>query len=216
VIRVLSTNRTYTVCQACKAGQLAIDDINTLGYFANRKVSCPKCGNLIDWWDQILWQIQCQVPCLSLAPAGAFDTWLTITMKPREVAKLDLVVIPANVAVESKLNRMLSQTLSAVVSNERVDRFLTDAATYGHQLNVLLPFVTSIMGLPELPNHVRGILNKLKKNRNELAHKGKLAKGTTEQDAAEYLCAAFFSFVYMNQLDLGLSARLNEGKSALP
>jgi hypothetical protein len=124
------------------------------------------------------------------------------------------VVIPANVAVESKLNRMLSKTLAAVVSNERVDRFLTDAATYGHQLNVLLPFVASIMGLPELPNHIRGILNRLKRNRNELAHTGKLSKTTTERQAAEYICAAFFSFVYINQLDLGLESRVESVKSA--
>ena len=68
----------------------------------------------------------------------------------------DSVVIPANVAVESKLSRVLFEVLRSVASNERIDSFLSDAATYGHQLNVLLPLITQFIEMPSLPGIFEG------------------------------------------------------------
>jgi hypothetical protein len=131
------------------------------------------------------------------------ESWnnLVLAFESFHCKAFDSVIIPANVAVEAKLNRVLFQTLSSCAAKDRVDRFLADAATYGHQLNVLLPFVSSLMELPALPDHIRGILNRLRRNRNELAHKGNLLSPTSEREAAEFLCASFFSLVYLKQLD---------------
>lgn len=292
MIRLLSTTPPYTVCQECKAGQLPINDKITLDYFYSRDIKCPKCGSLISWWSQLLTQLQWPVPHFSLAPAGAFDTWLLLTMKPGEVLTVKLedfgippsakllhvgygpqgdglfpleqhgnvplrhiiphtirlygrpsgkpspqtdvvmqvlwvpssedeepwqnlayaseafnnrsyesVVIPANVAVEALLYRVMSGALYPIASARHVDNFLETAATYGHQLNVLLPFVASRLGAPILPEHIRGVLNRLRKARNQMAHKGKLSSVVTEQEAAEYICASFFTFIYIRHLE---------------
>jgi len=290
---VLPTAPPYTPCQTCKAGCLAIDEETTIRYFDGQKVNCPNCRRPIDWWEQILWQIQCGFDSLSLAPAGAVDTWIRIKMNPGQISKVDLnelgfpkharilrlgytaqglgliptethsnvptrhsfprvihlygrpmndepqqeidvlisvlwvpisddeeawnnlitafesflnksydsVVIPANIAVESKLTRVLFEALRSVASKERIDSFLSDAATYGHQLNVLLPLITKFLEMPSLPDHMRGILNKLRKCRNTISHEGKLSTPTTARQAAEYLCAAFFTFVYLKAFE---------------
>lgn len=290
---VLPTASPYTPCQTCKAGHLAIDEETTIRYFDGQKVICPNCQSLIDWWEQILWQIQCGFDSLSLAPAGAVDTWIRLKMKPGQISKVDLnelglptnvrilrlgytaqglglipteihsnvptkhfiprvihlygrpfndepqseidvlvsvlwvpisedeeawnnlvtafevflnksydsVIIPANVAVESKLTRVLFEALRSVASKERIDSFLSDAATYGHQLNVLLPLITKFLEMPSLPDHIRGILNRLRKCRNTVSHEGKLSIPTTARHASEYLCAAFFTFVYLKDFE---------------
>jgi hypothetical protein len=292
MIKVLSTTQPYTVCQECKAGSLPINDKITLDYFYSKEIKCPKCGSLIDWWNQILTQIRWPVANFSLAPAGAFSTWLLLTMKPGEVTTIKLddfgiphnarllqvgytaqgeglipleqhgnvprrhiiphtihlygrpfgnpvphtevvmeilwipssedeeswqnlvlafeafhnksyesTIIPANVAVESLLHRVLSDALYSIASSKHVDNFLETAATYGHQLNVLLPFVVSTLSMPVLPEHIRGILNRLKKSRNQMAHQGKLVNVANEQEAAEYICASFFTFIYIKQVE---------------
>ena len=124
----------------------------------------------------------------------------------------DSVVIPANVAVESKLNRVLFEVLRPAASNERIDSFLSDAATYGHQLNVLLPLITRFIEMPSLPDHIRGILNRLRKCGNTVSHEGKLPIPTTVRHAAEYLCAAFFTFVYLKHFERKLFALTQNDK----
>ena len=106
-------------------------------------------------------------------------------------------IIPANVAVESKLSRLFNSFLVKFASKVNVESFLENAATYGHQLNVMLPLVTSTMKLPQLPNHVRGLLNRLRDLRNQLAHDGKLEKPLEQNEAADLVCAALFGFRYL-------------------
>jgi hypothetical protein len=292
MIKVLSTTPPYTVCQSCKRGSLPISDEITFEYFQGKEIKCPECGNILNWWDQILMQILWRFPNFSLAPAGALDTWLLVLMKPGKITTIkladfgipenarllqigyspqgkglfpvelhgnipirhiiphtiqlygrpfgepapetnvvvrilwipnsenedswhnltiafeafhnglyDSTIIPANVAVESKLYRILSAALVSVASSDRVDNFLESAATYSHQLNVLLPLITSKLALPILPDYIRGSLNKLRKSRNAMAHKGKLDIPTTEREAAEYICTSFFTFVYLKQVE---------------
>jgi predicted Zn finger-like uncharacterized protein len=116
------------------------------------------------------------------------------------------VVIPANVAVEARMTRLVGQLLSGAVSRKRVRGFLTEAATYGHQLNVLLPALLSPHGVPMMPDHLRGQLNVLRRLRNRLSHEGVLKAPPDQESAAGYLAAAIFGFRYV---DLVL-ARLEE------
>jgi hypothetical protein len=61
--------------------------------------------------------------------------------------RLDEAIIPANVAVEVTLARVLAEHLRGLrISERRIDPIMTDAATYSHQLNVLLPLVPPAQG----------------------------------------------------------------------
>lgn len=115
--------------------------------------------------------------------------------------KYSSMVVPANVAVESALCRVLTTYLEKFVSKKRVEDFLENAATYGHQLNVLIPTIASLKSLPLLPNHVRGALNKLRSFRNDLAHAGVLEKPLDPRSAAEALCGALFGFYYVRYIE---------------
>jgi len=83
-------------------------------------------------------------------------------------------VIPANVAVESTTNRLLAAFFEkkSLASQENVDSFLHGGATYAHQLNILLPTLLSFTDAPPLPDHIRGQLNRLRKLRNQMVHRG--------------------------------------------
>lgn len=106
-------------------------------------------------------------------------------------------IIPANVAVEVALGGLMASWLKQAVGSDRVERFLADAATYGHQLNVLLPVMVKSIGGPQLPEEIRGSLNRLRKLRNEIGHSGTPTTPIIKSTAAECLCAAFFAVEYV-------------------
>src|SRR5687767_3230968 len=81
-------------------------------------------------------------------------------------------IVPANVAVESKVFGWLTEILSEIVGKKRTRAFLEDAATYSHQMNVLLPFIAHYRGQRTVPEHIRGRSNQLQAIRNEVAHRG--------------------------------------------
>jgi hypothetical protein len=111
------------------------------------------------------------------------------------------MIIPANVAVESAMSRLLTGYLEHFVSKERVENFLDNAATYSHQLNVVLPVIASLKSIPLLPEHVRGALNKLRSLRNELSHSGVLEQQLDRAKSAELLCGALFGFHYVQYVE---------------
>jgi hypothetical protein len=110
-------------------------------------------------------------------------------------------VIPANVAIEARLSRLLTSFLEKFVSKRRTEGFLEDAATYSYQLNVLLPIFAKLKGLPPIPDTIRGHLNKLRDYRNDIAHKGAPEKPLGNEDMANCLCAALFGFHYINLIE---------------
>lgn len=116
-------------------------------------------------------------------------------------------VVPANVAVEAALSVFLFEYLARYAGRDRVKRFLEDAATYSHQLNVLLPFVSALGGVPELPHHIRGLLNRLRELRNQIAHNGKLETLLSQGEAAELLCSALFGFRYVGLVQSRLARK---------
>ncbi len=117
------------------------------------------------------------------------------------VEQFELTVIPSNVSVEATLYRVMETFFKEFASNERVREFLENRATYSHQLNVLLPVACKLISFPVMPDHIRGLLNRLRDLRNELAHEGKLNKQLMKKDVAEMLVAAFFAVGYLQLLE---------------
>jgi len=115
-------------------------------------------------------------------------------------------VVPANVAVESSLSITLNNCLPQYVGKERTKSFLKDAATYSHQLNVVLPLLVGLLKLPVLPEQIRGLLNSLRGLRNDIAHLGATEKPIGKEQCAEVLCAALFGFQYVRLLQKKLSS----------
>ena len=113
------------------------------------------------------------------------------------IKKYQSVIIPANVAVESRLTPILSEYIEKIVSKKRVESFLTSGATYSHQVNVLLPLLATAENFPLMPDFLRGNLNSLRTFRNELAHKGKL-ENIDKSKVATLLCSATFALSYLN------------------
>ncbi len=123
-----------------------------------------------------------------------------------------LAVMPANVAVEAALSVFLFEYLNRYVAGDSVKRFLDEAATYSHQLNVVLPLIAALCRTPDLPNHIRGLLNRLRRLRNQIAHDGALDPSLSAADAAELLCAALFGFRYVGLVQ----SRLARSTSSTP
>ena len=111
--------------------------------------------------------------------------------------RFNAILIPSNIAVESKLTRLIAQFFEKFANKDSVKKFLSEGAVYSYQLNVLLPMIISLKGLPNLQDHIRGHLNRLRKLRNQLAHDGKLKEPLAKNEAAEMLCAALFGFRYL-------------------
>lgn len=89
-----------------------------------------------------------------------------------DAARYDSLIVPANVAVESALGTAVYDWLTAFCGKDRVEEFLADAATYSHQLNVLLPIACHTINFKPLPERIRGALNRLRSFRNDVAHRG--------------------------------------------
>lgn len=113
-------------------------------------------------------------------------------------------VIPANVAIEARLSRLLTSFLEQFVSKRRSASFLEEAATYSYQLNVLLPVFAALRGVPQLSDRIRGFLNTLRSHRNDIAHKGSPEKPLDQHGMAECLCAALFAFHYLNLVEYAM------------
>jgi hypothetical protein len=108
-------------------------------------------------------------------------------------------IIPANVAVENRMHQFISQELASTTSHDRLKDFLGNAATYSHQLNVLLPYITKGRKLPSIDDRLRGELNRLRAMRNDIAHRG-YAERLAKAECASVLTAALFGFRYINWL----------------
>lgn len=107
-------------------------------------------------------------------------------------------IVPANVAVELRLHHLLAELLDGVASRDHIESLLEQGATYSHQLNVLLPSYLRFTNAPHLPDCIRGLLNRLRKLRNRMAHNGKLKEPVGDNEVTEYLCAALFGVHYLD------------------
>ena len=85
-------------------------------------------------------------------------------------------------------------------SHDTVKRFVADALTYSYALNVVLPYMCGELGVPRMPDVIRGALNKLRKKRNEIIHEGVKDAAISHEEAAEGLGATAFGFEYMRYI----------------
>jgi len=112
------------------------------------------------------------------------------------------IVVPANVAVEVRLGRMLTELLmkKASLGRERTEQFLQDGATYGYQIDVLVPLIVALTGGLALRQRVAAGLKQLRKLRNDIAHRGEPSKAISQESASELLVASLFAVVYVEML----------------
>lgn len=134
-----------------------------------------------------------QQPANGMAWESLTDAFLSYVDNRYQAA-----IVPANVAVELTLNHLLSDFLQKSVGKKKAEDFLQGAATYGHQLNVLLPVFLNLTSAPRLPDHILELLKALKKARDDIAHAGKPKLPVEKKRTADYLCAALFGIHYLN------------------
>ncbi len=103
----------------------------------------------------------------------------------------------AQSAVEISMMPLIEEKLRRHASTEHVRNFMRDSLTFGHAVNIILPYLCVEAGLTRMPDVVRGALNKMRKKRNDIIHEGAKATAITAEDAMEGLCAAAFGFEYM-------------------
>lgn len=143
-------------------------------------------------------------PQAASADAVAWDNLVT-AYKAYTAENYTDIIIPANVAVESRLGRLLTNMLAGAAGREKIKNFLQDAATYSHQINVLLPALLMRTNIPRMPDHLQGLLNRLRGMRNDLAHKGHTL-GLDRAAAADVVCAALFAFRYLEMVEAEVNA----------
>ncbi len=131
------------------------------------------------------------------------DSWqnLVSSFEAYSQQRYNACIIPANVAVESKLSRLLSEYLKSFASKDSIEDFLETGATYSHQLNVVLPLIATKEEIPLLPDNIRGLLNRLRRLRNDMVHYGKTDKLLEKDEAAELIISALFGFYYITLVE---------------
>jgi hypothetical protein len=125
-------------------------------------------------------------------------------------------IVPANVSVESKLAKIVKAFLENFASAKRIKTFMLTAATYVHQLNVILPIVISQTTLPKFPDAIRQNLNRLLELRNEIAHDGKFKTGLKAGELASLIASSLIAFHYLNILENELSSGTFQNKENAP
>ncbi len=113
----------------------------------------------------------------------------------------------AQSAVEITMMPQIEQRLRRHSSAKHVKNFMRDSLTYSYALNVVLPYLCGEAGIPQMPLAIRSALNKMRKRRNDIIHKGANNTTVAAPDVMEALCAANFGFEYMRFVEPLLSAR---------
>ena len=146
------------------------------------------------------------------------DAWPFLVTAFEAAAARDYApaLVFAQSAVEISMMPLVESRLPLHASAERVDRFMTESLTFNHALNVVLPYLCGEKAVAQMPNSVRGALNKLRKKRNDIIHKGVKVASVTPEDAMEGLCAAAFGFEYMRYVGPRLSGTNGIAQKAQP
>jgi hypothetical protein len=113
-------------------------------------------------------------------------------------------IIASSSVVEVSCFRLLSVVLEKTLGKDKLSRFLRDI-TFSTAMNVIVPIISSYERFPLLPDHIRGLLNRLRSLRNEVIHEGTLSAMTT-RETQELLCATCFGHQYFALLTRGDTA----------
>ncbi len=128
-------------------------------------------------------------------------TYLVTAFESAAAGEYAPSLVFAQSAVEISLMPLVGNKLRLYASSERVDRFMTEGLTFNHALNVVLPYLCAESAAPQLPDCIRGALNKLRAKRNKVIHEGAKAAAVTPAEVMEALCAAAFGFEFMRHVE---------------
>lgn len=130
------------------------------------------------------------------------ESWPYLVSAFESIALRDYApaMVFAQSAVEIAMMPMISRRLRVRAGAERVTAFMRDALTYGHALNVILPYLCGEIGVSPMPDSVRGSLNKLRGIRNRIIHEGVKSSEISAEDVTEGITAAAFGFEFTRYL----------------
>ncbi len=138
------------------------------------------------------------------------------TMGLDAAGHFERLVVPANIAAETSLGRALSEAISSFATKTHAEEFLSNGATYSHQLHVLLPMIGHMTSAPLLDAKIVGVLVRLRNYRNKIAHRGHVKAPITRADAAGLLVAAIFAYHYARMLIRSVATARASGGLPLP
>ncbi len=149
--------------------------------------------------------VEAEVSCaVSWVPHAADDlawTQLVEAFHQFWVGRFDAAIIPANVAVELTVSRLLGRVLRESAKEKDVEQFLQSAATYSHQWKILLPALVRVHSAPAMREAVRSTINGLRTVRNKIGHSGRPEAPLSKKETAEYICAAVLGVLYVRSLE---------------
>jgi hypothetical protein len=127
------------------------------------------------------------------------DAWPYLVSAFEAAAALEYApsLVFAQSAVEISMMPVIEGRFLKHASADQVKHFMSNALTYSYALNVVLPYFCAEMSIPRMPDAIRGSLNKMRKKRNLIIHKGTKAAAVLPEDTMEGLTAAAFGFEYM-------------------
>lgn len=144
-------------------------------------------GQSIVVWGSVTWMHNEDDSEPWLLLADAFEA--TLLNKPSKI------LVPAHSAVEITISGLIREVLLKYISRDQVDTFMVDNLTSSAAANVMLPFVCAHLGIKPLSLEIIGKLNRLRKLRNSVAHKGTTV--IENKEAKELLCAAVFALEFV-------------------
>lgn len=127
------------------------------------------------------------------------DAWpyLVTAFEAAAAGEFAPAMVFAQSAVEISLMPLIKRRLTQHASAERVKHFMGSGLTYGYALNIVLPYMCAELGACQMPDNIRGALNRLRDKRNNIIHEGSTAAAVSSEEAMEGLCAASFGFEFM-------------------
>ena len=125
--------------------------------------------------------------------------------------RYDSLIVPANVAVESALGTAMYEWLRAFCGKDRAERFLATLRRIFTSC-MFLPIACHSIGFKPLDEDIRGILNRLRGLRNDVAHRGVPSYPLSKDIAAEFLTAAVFGFHYAQLFHAEVKRARSNGK----
>jgi hypothetical protein len=119
----------------------------------------------------------------------------------------DGIVLPAQIALELAVTRLVDLLLSSTTGGERRERFFADVS-YGHLLAVVMPALVSASfdSHPVLATAVLEQAQLLRKARNDLAHRGALQHAIERPEAARMLAGAASGVAFCQELGTRIGA----------
>lgn len=109
------------------------------------------------------------------------------------------MIVPAHIAVETRITKVLQKILIKTSSKENVENCITQS--FSNNLNVILPAILKPRNVSMIDDDIRGKLNRLRDLRNDMVHEGRLKCDLNDNDAAELICSAIFGFYYSQYID---------------